>query len=124
MMADGLAGSRACDGADAVFDVRPGVARWMVLLARSSESKDAELVGAGNPVTAVDVVFPPRARAGQVRGLAAPWSWDAAPCVLVSLRFACLAVLRVFGWLALLTRSGRVKDAEIRAPRAQLEVAM
>ncbi|GEM_PF-4515082 len=29
------------------------------------------------------------------------------------LRFAYLAVLRVFGWLALLARSDRAKDAEI-----------
>src|SRR6266568_2961978 len=33
--------------------------------------------------------------------------------VLVSMRFAYLAVLRVFGWLALLARSDRAKDAEI-----------
>jgi putative transposase len=31
----------------------------------------------------------------------------------VSLRFAYLAVLRVFGWLALLARSDQAKDAEI-----------
>jgi hypothetical protein len=43
----------------------------------------------------------------------------------VSLRLAYLAVvLRVFGWLALLAWSDRVKDAEIRAPRTQLEGAM
>jgi hypothetical protein len=29
------------------------------------------------------------------------------------MRFAYLAVLRVFGWLALLARSDRAKDAEI-----------
>jgi hypothetical protein len=33
-------------------------------------------------------------------------------------------VLRVFGWLALLAWSDRAKDAEIRAPRTQLEDAM
>jgi putative transposase len=42
----------------------------------------------------------------------------------MSLRFAYLAVLRVFGWLALLARSDRAKDAEICAPRTQLEGAM
>jgi hypothetical protein len=31
----------------------------------------------------------------------------------VSLRFVYLAVLRVFGWLALLARSDHAKDAEI-----------
>ena len=29
------------------------------------------------------------------------------------MRFACLAVLRMFGWLALLARSDRAQDAEI-----------
>src|SRR5271166_5946703 len=32
----------------------------------------------------------------------------------MSLRLAYLAVLRVFGWLALLARSDRAKDAEIQ----------
>jgi hypothetical protein len=36
-----------------------------------------------------------------------------APLGLVPLRFAYLAALRVFGWLALLARSDRAKDAEI-----------
>jgi hypothetical protein len=40
----------------------------------------------------------------------------------VSLPFACLAVLRVFGWLALLARSGRAKDAEILILRYQVAV--
>jgi putative transposase len=48
--------------------------------------------------------------------------WDAAPCVLVSLRFAYLAVLRVFGWLALLARSDQAKDAEILILRHQVAV--
>jgi hypothetical protein len=33
------------------------------------------------------------------------------------MRFAYLAVLRVFGWLALLARSDRAKDAEILIQR-------
>jgi len=40
----------------------------------------------------------------------------------VSLRFAYLAVLRLFGWLALLARSDRVKDAEILILRHQVAV--
>jgi putative transposase len=40
----------------------------------------------------------------------------------VSLRFAYLAVLRVFGWLALLARSDRAKDAEILILRHQAAV--
>jgi len=42
----------------------------------------------------------------------------------VSLRLAYLAVLRVFGWLALLAWSDRAKDPEIRAPRTQPEGAI
>ena len=38
------------------------------------------------------------------------------------LRFAYLAALRVFGWLALLTRSDRAKDVEILLPRHQVAV--
>jgi putative transposase len=40
----------------------------------------------------------------------------------VSLRFAYLAVLRLFGWLALLARSDRAKDAEILILRHQVAV--
>jgi putative transposase len=40
----------------------------------------------------------------------------------VTLRFAYLAVLRVFGWLALLARSDRAKDAEILILRHQIAV--
>ena len=40
----------------------------------------------------------------------------------MSLRFAYLAVLRVFGWLALLARSDRAKDAEIMILRHQVAV--
>ena len=42
--------------------------------------------------------------------------------VPVSLRFAYFAVLRVFGWLALLARSDRAKDAEILILRHQVAV--
>ncbi len=38
------------------------------------------------------------------------------------MRFAYLAVLCVFGWLALLARSDRVKDAEILILRHQVAV--
>ena len=40
----------------------------------------------------------------------------------MSLRLAYLAVLRVFGWLALLARSDRAKDAEILLLRHQVAV--
>jgi hypothetical protein len=40
----------------------------------------------------------------------------------MSLRFAYLAVLRVFGWLALLARSDRAKDAEILILRHQVAI--
>jgi hypothetical protein len=40
----------------------------------------------------------------------------------VSIRFAHLAVLRVFGWLALLAHSDRAKDAEILILRHQVVV--
>jgi putative transposase len=46
----------------------------------------------------------------------------AAPWVLVSLRIAYLGVLRMFGWLALLARSDRAKDAEILILRHQVAV--
>ncbi len=42
--------------------------------------------------------------------------------MLVSLRIAYLAVLRVFGWLALLARSDGAKDAEILILRHQVAV--
>ncbi len=59
---------------------------------------------------------------GQVRHLAARGSDAHALSVLVSLRFAYLAVLRVFGWLALLARSDRAKDAEILILRHHVAV--
>ena len=40
----------------------------------------------------------------------------------MSIRFAYLAALRAFGWLALLARSDRVKDAEILILRHQVTV--
>ena len=40
----------------------------------------------------------------------------------MSIRLAYLAVLRVFGWLALLARSDRAKDAEILILRHQVAV--
>jgi hypothetical protein len=40
----------------------------------------------------------------------------------MSLRFTYLVVLRVFGWLALLARSDRAKDAEILLLRHQVAV--
>jgi putative transposase len=42
----------------------------------------------------------------------------------VSVRLLFLIMIRVFGWLVLLGRSEASKDAEISAPRTQLEGAM
>jgi hypothetical protein len=81
-------------------------------------------VGADNLVTTADLVFLCWMRGGQVRLLAARGPHGQALSVPVSLRFAYLAVLRVSGWLALLARSDQAKDAEICAPRTQLEGAM
>jgi putative transposase len=41
----------------------------------------------------------------------------------MSLRFAYLTVIRIFGWLALLARSDRAKDAEILMLRHQVGCA-
>src|ERR1700722_6455904 len=63
-------------------------------------------------------------RAGKVWYPAAWEPRSPALSVLMTLRFAYLAVLRVFGWLALLSRSDRAKDAEIlilRHPVAVLQ---
>ena len=54
--------------------------------------------------------------------LAARGRQDQALSVLMSLRIAYLAVLRMFGWLALLARSDRAKDAEILILRHQVAV--
>ena len=59
---------------------------------------------------------------GRVWYLAALTLHDRALSVPVSLRFAYLTVIRVFGWLALLARSDRAKDAEILILRHQVAV--
>lgn len=58
-------------------------------------------------------------RDGKVRHPAVREPCYPALSVLMALRFAYLAVLRVFGWLALLARSERAKDAEIMILRHQ-----
>jgi putative transposase len=57
-----------------------------------------------------------------VRDPAARGPRNQEPSVLVSLRLTYLAVLRVFGWLALLARSDRAKDAEILILRHRVAV--
>jgi transposase len=61
-------------------------------------------------------------RDGQVRPPAAGEPCSPALSVLMTLRFTYLAVLRVFGWLALLARSDRAKDAELFILRHQVAV--
>jgi hypothetical protein len=61
-------------------------------------------------------------RKGQVWCTAARGPPGQALSVLVPLRLAYLAALRVFGWLALLARSDRAKDAEILILRHQVAV--
>jgi len=58
----------------------------------------------------------------EVRHLAAGEPGGQALSELVSLRLAYLVVVRVFGWLALLARSDRAKDAEILILRHQVAV--
>ena len=67
-------------------------------------------MGADNPVTAADLVSCAGRGDGQVGHLAARGPYRRALSVLVSLRLAYLAVLRVFGWLALLARTDRAKE--------------
>jgi hypothetical protein len=59
---------------------------------------------------------------GEVRYSAAGEPGSPALSVSMPLQFAYLVVLRVFGWLALLARSDRAKDAEILILRHQVAV--
>ncbi len=59
---------------------------------------------------------------GQIRHLAARGRRVPALSVPVSLRLAYLAMLRILGWLALLTWSDRARDAEILILRHQVAV--
>ena len=61
-------------------------------------------------------------KGGQVEHLAAREPNGRAVSDLMSMRFAYLAVLRMFGWLALLARSDRTKAAEILILRHQVAV--
>jgi hypothetical protein len=77
----------------------------------------AELVGAENAVTSADLASWASELADLLRAFVA-----GALSVPTFLRFAYLAVLRVFGWLALLARSDRSKNAEILLLRHQVAV--
>jgi hypothetical protein len=79
-------------------------------------------VGAGSGVTAADLVFSVVRRVHEVRYSPARSRPVQLLPVVVALRFGYLAVLRVFGWLALLARSDRAKDAEILFLRHQVAV--
>jgi hypothetical protein len=78
-------------------------------------------VGANYSVTALTWCLP-LDREGEVRDPAARMPLAQAPLGLVPLRFAYLAALRVFDWLALFARSDRAKDAEILILRHQVAV--
>ena len=79
-------------------------------------------VGADNLVTAADLASLCWTRDGQVRYLAARGPPAQALSEPVSLRFAYLTALRIFGWLALLARSDCAKDVEILILRHQVAV--
>ena len=108
------AGTAWCSGPAA----RSGQPRWRPSSRAARTPGRSKPVRAEKPVIAADLV--PResesahlaARAPPVRALS----------VLMALRFAYLAVLRVFSWLALLARSDRAKDAEILLLRHQVTV--
>jgi putative transposase len=61
-------------------------------------------------------------RGVQIERLAARGPHGRALSVLVSIRFTYLAVLRMFGWLALFARSDRAKHAEVLILRHQVAV--
>ena len=79
-------------------------------------------VSADNAVTAVDLVFSCWAGEGRSPASGCGLTRCAALLVLVSLRLADLVVLGVFGWLALLARSDRAKDAGILIVRPRVAV--
>jgi hypothetical protein len=108
--------------------VHPGVRRGVHRSRDRTIKTPVRVVGAGNPVTAVDLVF----FSGPGQGKFGIWLRGSHALrrigLLVSPRLAYFTALRVFGWLVLLARSDRAKDAEIgdpapsghRAPAAQV----
>ena len=89
---------------------------------RSTPASSTTGVGAENSVTGADLVSYAGLRAVRLGIWLRGGLMRRALSVLVSMRFAYLAVLRVFGWLALLARSDRAKDAEILILRHQVAV--
>lgn len=79
-------------------------------------------VGADSSVMGTDLARCAGLRTARFRHLAARESHGRALSVLMSMRFAYLAVLRMFGWIALIARSDRAKDAEILMLRHQVAV--
>jgi hypothetical protein len=89
-----------------------------LLAGEGDQTRQMVAVRAENPVTAADL----GSRNDRVSGLAAGAALVRALSGLMSLRFAYLAVLRALGWLALLARSDRAKEAEILILRHQVAV--
>ena len=104
---------------------------WLVLLARSDASKDAENLVLRHEVAVLRLWVPEIvSRAPELGFLlsgclgqpAAGPSRTPARSVLVTFRLLYLIFLRLCGWLALLPRSDNVKNTEILVLRHQIAV--
>ena len=88
---------------------------WLVLPGRSSASKDAELLVLRHEVTVL------RRTLWRAKTRAKHLTW-ALSSALVLIRVLYLFMVRVFGWLALLARSGTSKEVKILVLRHEVAV--